>query len=84
VDAVSQQKLSVEFLKISSLKPYKWNARTHSKHQIRQIAESIRRFGFRNPVLVDHESEIIAGHGRIEGAVLCGMDVVPVIRIVVV
>ncbi|MDT0507035.1 ParB/Srx family N-terminal domain-containing protein [Novosphingobium sp. MMS21-SN21R] len=49
---------------ITSLKAYAGNARTHSKKQIKQIAASIERFGFTNPVLVSDDGEIIAGHGR--------------------
>jgi ParB-like chromosome segregation protein Spo0J len=66
---------------IFELKPFDRNARTHSKRQIRQIAESIRVFGFTNPVLVDSRNRIIAGHGRVEAAKLLGMDEVPTICI---
>lgn len=48
----------------SILKPYKNNARTHSKEQIKKIANSIKRFGFTNPILIDGDNNIIAGHGR--------------------
>ena len=51
---------------ITSLRPYPRNARTHSKKQIKQIAVSIERFGFTNPVLVSDAGEIIAGHGHAE------------------
>ncbi|MEP3438837.1 MAG: DNA methyltransferase [Hoeflea sp.] len=63
---------------IDSLVPYANNARTHSKKQIRQIAESIRRFGFCNPVLIADDNTIIAGHGRVEAAKLIGTAEVPV------
>jgi ParB-like chromosome segregation protein Spo0J len=66
---------------ITSLKPHPHNARTHSKHQIRQIAQSIRRFGLTNPVLVDAKNQIIAGHGRVEAAKLLGLTEVPTIRL---
>ena len=62
---------------IPSLRPYVHNARTHSKRQIAQIAESIRRFGFTNPVLMSADGEIVAGHGRVEAAKLLGMTEVP-------
>src|SRR3569833_1479449 len=62
---------------VSVLKPYRTNARTHSKRQIRQIAESIRVFGFTNPVLIDRNNRIIAGHGRVQAASLLGMNRVP-------
>jgi DNA modification methylase len=66
---------------ISTLRPYARNARTHSKKQIKQIARSIERFGFTNPVLVSDEGEIIAGHGRVEAAKLLGWRHVPTIAL---
>jgi DNA modification methylase len=73
--------LSVDYKALTDLKPYSCNARTHSKHQIRQIAESISVFGFTNPVLVDSSNRIVAGHGRVEAAKLLGMTEVPTIRL---
>lgn len=73
--------LKVEELSLHDLKPYPRNARTHSKKQIRQIAESIRAFGFTNPVLIDNENMILAGHGRVEAARLLGLDAVPCVRL---
>src|SRR6266436_5000824 len=64
-----------------SLRPYAGNARTHSPKQIRQIARSIERFGFNNPVLVDDDDQIIAGHGRVEAAKLLNMKTVPTVRL---
>ncbi|WP_415178291.1 site-specific DNA-methyltransferase [Parasphingorhabdus sp.] len=55
--------------------------RTHSKKQVRQIADSIQRFGFTNPVLVSDVGEIIAGHGRVEAAKLIGMKIVPTLAL---
>lgn len=63
------------------LRPYANNARTHSKKQIKQIAESIRRFGFTNPVLVTDNGEIVAGHGRVAAAKLLGLRAVPTIAL---
>src|ERR1700751_5160104 len=57
-----------------ALIPYARNARTHSDHQVAQIAASIREFGFTNPVLIDEEDGIIAGHGRVLAAHLLGLD----------
>src|SRR5579862_9259544 len=71
--------LQVTYEGIQDLIPYARNARTHSKRQIRQIADSIRSFGFTNPVLVNREKMIIAGHGRVEAAKLLGMKSVPTI-----
>lgn len=69
---------------VSALRPYPGNARTHSKKQIKQIkqiAASIERFGFTNPVLVSDEGEIIAGHGRVEAARLLGRKMVPTLAL---
>ncbi|TMK07043.1 MAG: DNA methylase N-4, partial [Alphaproteobacteria bacterium] len=60
---------------------YPNNARTHSKKQVRQIANSIARFGFCNPVLIDDAKQIVAGHGRAEAAKLLGIDAVPTCRL---
>ena len=68
-------------MSVASLCPHPGNARTHSKKQIRQIADSIRRFGFTNPVLIGQDGEIIAGHGRVEAAKLLGLDSVPTMRL---
>ena len=73
--------LAIEHLPVASLRPWARNARTHSKKQIRQIAESIRTFGFTNPVLIDREATILAGHGRVEAARLLGMEQVPCVRL---
>lgn len=66
---------------IASLRPYSGNARTHSKRQLKQIAASIERFGFTNPVLVSDDGEIIAGHGRVEAARLLGMKRIPTLAL---
>jgi DNA modification methylase len=66
---------------ISALRPYPSNARTHSKKQVQQIARSIERFGFTNPVLVSDDGEIIAGHGRVRAAALLRMQTVPTIAL---
>lgn len=71
----------VERLTIGALTPNPRNARTHSKLQVRQIAVSIERFGFTNPILVDDEGMILAGHGRLAAAKQLGMDTVPVLRL---
>jgi DNA modification methylase len=76
---MSASQLTVTYEEIQNLVPYARNARVHSKRQIRQIAESIRTFGFTNPVLVNRSKMIVAGHGRIEAAKLLGMSSVPTI-----
>ena len=73
--------LEVEYLPVGTLRPWPNNPRTHSKKQIHQIANSIREFGFTNPVLVDANKIIVAGHGRVEAAKLLGMLSVPSICI---
>lgn len=71
----------VEHAPILSLRPSPRNARTHSKAQIKQIAASIKEFGFTNPVLIDEAQTILAGHGRVEAAKLLKLEEVPVVRI---
>ncbi|HEV7437974.1 MAG TPA: ParB/Srx family N-terminal domain-containing protein, partial [Pseudorhizobium sp.] len=66
-------KSQITYLPPTSLKPFARNARTHSKKQVRQIADSIQRFGFTNPVLIDSDDMILAGHGRVAAARLLEM-----------
>ncbi len=66
---------------LSSLRPYARNARTHSKKQVTQIAASIGKFGFNNPVLISEDGEIIAGHGRVQAAKQLGWKTVPTIAL---
>ena len=69
--------MQVDQRPIDSLIPYIRNSRTHSEEQVAQIAASLREFGWMNPVLVDGENGIIAGHGRVMAARKLGMDTVP-------
>src|SRR5262245_10249519 len=66
---------------IDDLIPYARNARVHSPEQIGQLAASIREFGFTNPVLIDADGGIIAGHGRVLAAQKLGLDTVPTIDV---
>jgi hypothetical protein len=75
------QAAAIEPMPVGRLRPYAGNPRTHSKNQVRQIADSIRRFGFTNPVLIGEDGEIIAGHGRVEAAKLLGLESVPTLRL---
>jgi DNA modification methylase len=75
------QVLDIRYKAVSSLRPRAGNARTHSAKQLRQIADSIRQFGFINPVLVDAENVIIAGHGRVAAARAIGLETVPTVRL---
>jgi len=73
--------LKVEYKNIKELIPYCNNSRTHSDEQVLQIASSIKEFGFTNPVLIDGQGGIIAGHGRIMAAQKLKMDEVPTITL---
>lgn len=72
--------LEIELIPIASLSPHELNPRKHSKKQIKQIAESIKAFGFRAPVLVDTNNRLICGHGRVEACRQLGIEQVPAIR----
>lgn len=71
----------IEMLSCSALVPYAKNSRTHSKEQIAQIARSIQEFGFTNPVLIDGQGGIVAGHGRVMAAQSLGVASVPCLRV---
>jgi DNA modification methylase len=70
-----------DMLPLASLKPYAGNARVHSKKQVKQIARSIEQFGFNNPILIDENCQILAGHGRFEAAKLLNQKLVPTIQL---
>ena len=69
--------MQIEYIPVRELRPYPNNARTHSRKQVKQIANSIEKFGFCNPVLIDNDKQIVAGHGRVEAAKLLGITAVP-------
>lgn len=71
----------IRYVSLADLTPRPGAARTHSRKQIRQIAESIRRFGFINPIVIDENGQILAGHGRVEAARAMRLDEVPALRI---
>ena len=73
--------MKIEQIPTADLIPYARNTRTHSPEQVAQIAGSIREFGFTNPVLIDAENGIIAGHGRVMAASKLGLAKVPCIRL---
>ena len=73
--------LDITNVPISDLVPYARNSRTHDDAQVAQIAASIKEFGWTNPVLIDSEQGIIAGHGRVLAARKLGIDQVPCIRL---
>ena len=74
--------LNIEYVKRDQLIPYINNSRTHDAMQVKQIAGSIKEFGFTNPLLIDEDGGIIAGHGRLMAADLLGIDEVPTITLV--
>ena len=75
------EKLQITYRRVEDLVPYVNNARTHSRKQISRIVDSIKKFGFTNPILTDGENGIIAGHGRIKAAKKLGMEEVPTIEL---
>lgn len=68
-------------MKLTEIKPYPKNAKRHNENQINQIANSIKEFGFNQPIVIDKNNVIIVGHGRYEAAKLLGLDDVPVIQV---
>lgn len=68
---------NIVYKPIKELKPYKKNAKKHPKEQVEQIANSIKEFGFTQPVLIDKNNCVVAGHGRILGAKKAGLKEVP-------
>jgi len=78
---VAPRPLCISYLPIAALKPDPRNARTHRKRQVEQIAASMRAFGFANPVLIDGDRNVIAGHGRLLAARSIGLAEVPTIAL---
>lgn len=78
VKGVGSNLSSLGFLPPSNLKPWPDNPRTHSDKQLEKLKASIRKFGFTAPVLVDEQSVILSGHGRVEAAIALGLETVPV------
>lgn len=73
--------LQIDYKKIDDLIPYIKNSRTHSPQQIQQLAASIKEFGWTNPILLDGDNGIIAGHGRLAAARLLNQIEVPTIQL---
>ncbi len=73
--------IKIDYVKIGELREYSENPKIHEEKQIQQIAKSINKFGFTNPILVDEKSEIIAGHGRLLAAQLLKLETIPIIRL---
>lgn len=75
------KKLKIDYVSIGDLKPYERNAKLHPKEQVEQIKNSIKEFGFNDPVAVWKDSEIIEGHGRLLAAQELGLTEIPIIRL---
>ena len=75
------QELNIIYKNIKELKPYKKNAKKHDKTQVEQIANSIKEFGFTQPVIIDKNNCVVAGHGRILGAKKAGLTQVPTVML---
>lgn len=73
--------IEIEYLPLEKISQYQNNARTHSDSQVEQIKRSIEEFGFTNPILIDEENVIIAGHGRLQAAESMGLADIPTIRL---
>jgi DNA modification methylase len=73
--------LKIQYVSPDRLRPYPGNARSHSRKQLKLIENSIKRFGFTNPILVTDDFEVIAGHGRLQAAKSLGMQLVPIVAL---
>ncbi len=76
-----KQELNIVYKDIKELKPYKKNAKKHPKEQVERIANSIKEFGFTQPVIIDKNNCVVAGHGRILGAKKAGLKQVPTVML---
>lgn len=72
--------MNITEMKPGDLKPYPANAKRHPPEQVRHIANSIREFGFRQPIVVDRNNVVVIGHGRLLAAHELGLETVPVVR----
>src|SRR3979411_1428750 len=73
--------LAIQYVSPDRVRPYPGNARTHSRKQLKLIENSIKRFGFTNPILITDDFEVVAGHGRLQAAKSLGMQLVPVVAL---
>lgn len=73
--------LNIKYTDIDKLIPYEYNSRTHTDEQIKQVSESIKSFGFNNPILIDQDKTVIAGHARLQAAKILGLSQVPTIEL---
>jgi ParB-like chromosome segregation protein Spo0J len=75
-----QKSINIINLPLTKLHCYENNAREHTTKQIRQLANCIQQFGFINPIIIDSNNVIIAGHGRLQAASLLGLEKAPCIE----
>lgn len=73
--------LAIQYVSPDRFRPYAGNARSHSRKQLKLIADSIKRFGFTNPILISDDFEVVAGHGRLQAAKSLDMKLVPAVVI---
>ena len=78
---LTNQKLKINYVDITHLKPYERNAKIHTKKQIAKIVQSMKTFGVVTPILTNKDYEVIAGHGRLEALKELGYTKVPVIML---
>lgn len=78
---MTEQKISIRYVERSKLKQYERNVIHHTDEQVKQIVSSMEEFGWTNPILIDENDEIIAGHGRVLAAEVLQYDVVPAITL---
>lgn len=74
------EELRIEYLPVDALKPYSRNAKKHPDEQVEHIANSIREFGFRQPLVIDRDGVLVIGHGRLLAAKKLGLETVPCVR----
>ena len=74
------EELRIEYLPVDALKPYSRNAKKHPDEQVEHIANSIREFGFRQPLVIDRDGVLVIGHGRLLAAKKLGLKTVPCVR----
>lgn len=74
------EELKIEYLPLDALKPYSRNAKKHPDEQVEHIANSIREFGFRQPLVIDRDGVLVIGHGRLLAAKKLGLETVPCVR----
>jgi hypothetical protein len=79
--SIEERLLNIEYIAVTAVQPDRQNTRKHSKRQIAQLKASIQQFGFTNPILVDGNLKVIAGHGRLEAAKRLGMKTVPCVQL---